>query len=205
MVSEIRKATARANGAKSRGPKTEAGKRRSSQNSLKHGIYAGTPAVAEHVDSLMAALPSQTPFARLLVRIMAIAEQRRTRLDAWEAALLTAEIDRRIAAHPALDPATHASLAIMQLAPSGVLSLIHRYRGRFTRQIDDAREILLAEQAGVRFKVRHRANLLRLLLQHPETVETEERTKLPTPPETIETEERTKLPAAPLMRSVSVA
>jgi hypothetical protein len=40
MPSELKSATSRANGAKSRGPKTPEGRERSSQNSLRHGIVA---------------------------------------------------------------------------------------------------------------------------------------------------------------------
>jgi hypothetical protein len=39
-VSELKSATARANGGRSKGPKTEAGKARASANSFKHGFYA---------------------------------------------------------------------------------------------------------------------------------------------------------------------
>ena len=38
MTSELRSATARANGAKSKGPKTAAGREKSSRNSLNHGF-----------------------------------------------------------------------------------------------------------------------------------------------------------------------
>src|SRR5207247_4933615 len=40
MPSELKSATSRANGAKSRGPKTPETKERSSRNSLRHGIVA---------------------------------------------------------------------------------------------------------------------------------------------------------------------
>src|SRR6202521_1669 len=42
MVSNLKSETARANGAKSRGPTTAEGKEKSSRNSLKHGLTAGT-------------------------------------------------------------------------------------------------------------------------------------------------------------------
>jgi hypothetical protein len=42
MVSQLKSDTARANGAKSRGPTTAEGKEKSSRNSLKHGLTAGS-------------------------------------------------------------------------------------------------------------------------------------------------------------------
>jgi hypothetical protein len=49
MPSKRKSETARRNGAKSRGPVTEDGKRASSRNSLKHGIHS-TVVVLPHED-----------------------------------------------------------------------------------------------------------------------------------------------------------
>src|SRR5438876_1327248 len=51
MTSELKSATARANGAKSRGPKTAETRERSSRNSLRHGIVARKTILLECEDS----------------------------------------------------------------------------------------------------------------------------------------------------------
>ena len=47
MPSELKSETARINGAKSRGPTTEAGKATSSQNAIKHGMTARNTYILE--------------------------------------------------------------------------------------------------------------------------------------------------------------
>jgi hypothetical protein len=86
----------RINGARSRGPKTEAGKARSSQNALKHGLCAQRFVVladedaaeyAAHEEALLAELAPDGALQTLLARRVAAAAWRLLRADRIEAEL----------------------------------------------------------------------------------------------------------------------
>src|SRR5271165_2844696 len=103
MTSELRKATARANGARSRGPKTPEGKRRSARNSLKHGLYATNTTMlgespelfAQYLAGFLDEYRPQTPYSLTLVRDVAAAAWLVARFPQIEAALLNAEFDQQ--------------------------------------------------------------------------------------------------------------
>ncbi len=102
MTSDLRSQAARANGAKSRGPKTPDGKRRSSANSLRHGLLARTVVLEDENGNtfadLLAAferdLHPQNEVERSLVENMAIGRWRLLRLWAIERASLKPEMER---------------------------------------------------------------------------------------------------------------
>ncbi len=79
IISERQKAAARLNGAKSRGPKTAAGKRRSSRNGCKHNLYSRYPSLAPdesrrkspNASQSSAPTPAPNPDAERAIHILA--------------------------------------------------------------------------------------------------------------------------------------
>src|SRR5271154_833336 len=98
MSSKRRIESSRANGAKSRGPKTDAGKVRSAENSRRHGLLARTLVLEEEnagsFAELLAAFERdrapKNEIERALVENMAAARWRLLRLWAIERATLQA-------------------------------------------------------------------------------------------------------------------
>jgi len=153
MISELRQAAARANGARSRGPKTAEGKRRSSQNGRRHNLYtrnlppddASVAEFAQILDDLMAEFRPETPVSLDAVRTMATAAWNKRRLIAAETALLAAEIARQAALHPAESP-----FDIFYRAFPVLTDLFGRLDARWTRQVLRARAVLRREEAIMR-------------------------------------------------------
>src|SRR5689334_17967773 len=102
MVSNLKSETARANGAKSRGPTTAEGKGKSSRNAIKHGLTAGAgnilldsedPAELEATLSKLVGIHEPaTPAETDIVEEMVAARWRIRRMWTIEAGLLNAEI-----------------------------------------------------------------------------------------------------------------
>ena len=92
MSSDRKIAANRANGAKSKGPVTPEGKRRSSQNSVRHGVLANTVLLDheerrffdELIQGLEADLQPQGTLESTLVETMAVARWRQMRVWATE-------------------------------------------------------------------------------------------------------------------------
>ena len=106
MPSLRKSQSARENGAKSRGPKTDAGKQRSSQNALRHGLTAQTlvlpsedPADFQRLlDSYLQQFRPAGPVELDLTHEIAAAKWRLNRLTLIETELLadaTAEVEQR--------------------------------------------------------------------------------------------------------------
>jgi len=161
MTSELRNATARANGAKSRGPKTPEGKRKSARNSLKHGLYANADLIlaefperlAEFIDDGMAEFHPQSPLAIDLVYAMAAAELLHERSRAAETALIDAEMARLAETDKSADPSTLTARAYRTLADhSCILPVIWHAESRYNRLHTTASELLSKVLARTRIE-----------------------------------------------------
>ena len=151
MPSELKSETARANGAKSHGPKTAEGKEASSRNAIKHGLTAHTlilqcespedyqAMLAEHI----AIHQPVTAPEKELVDQMTIARWRIRRFVAAETDLIDSEMVRnREKVNKEFAPThsgVHLAMAIRSLADeSQALSLMSRYESRLQRVHDKA-------------------------------------------------------------------
>jgi hypothetical protein len=152
MPSDLKSETSRANGAKSHGPTSAAGKEASSRNSLKHGFTARNTFIlacesAEEYKEFLAEhiaihLPV-TPPEKELVEQMAIARWRIRRFVNSETVLIDCEIVRNRAKVEKEFATTgcdvHVAMAIRSLADeSRCLSLMSRYEARHQRCHDKA-------------------------------------------------------------------
>lgn len=157
MSSERRIRASRENGARSCGPKTIEGKRRSSQNSLRHGILAQTivlededgDAFAQLLGSLETEFVPQTPNEAALIENLAVARWRLMRVWAIEKEGLRLEMKKH---DPAVDPVSRATLAFRSLSDdSRALDTLHRYETRYDRQYSRALNMF--------YKAREKSNL----------------------------------------------
>jgi len=153
MTSERKIAAARANGAKSRGPRTEAGKCRSSQNSRKHGLYTRIPPdtsdlpeeLLQSFAARWALFQPKTPRAVAALEASIAAELQLFRLQRTETAMMNAECIRLRALYPGLD-----QNVIYYLASACIPTrLFQRRFSRYCRQMDRADQILFRE-IGIR-------------------------------------------------------
>jgi hypothetical protein len=125
---------ARANGARSRGPATPEGKRRSSQNAITHGLLSRSVVMEnesrsafdelarQHVDRFQPADAVELG----LIEEMATARWRMGRVCAMETRLL----ENSVAAQPEGDELTRMAAAFAELAKHPGLALMHRYETR---------------------------------------------------------------------------
>jgi hypothetical protein len=129
MPSELKSETARINGAKSRGPTTEAGKIASSQNAIKHGMTSRNTYIleCENADEYKAFLAEHiaihqpaTPPEKELVEQMAIARWRIRRFVNAETVIIDCEIvrnrDKVEKEFATLGCGVHVAMAIRSLA-----------------------------------------------------------------------------------------
>jgi hypothetical protein len=152
MSSQLKSETARANGAKSRGPVTPQGRATSSRNSLRHGFTAKSivlPAESQQefqslLDSYIHQFDPQGGVEMELVQAMAVARWRLRRLCTIETSLLNNEMlrpirpfDQRIT--NAGNPEGHLAGAFRNLADTGQsLMLVIRYEGALNNSHDRA-------------------------------------------------------------------
>jgi hypothetical protein len=142
--------SSRANGAKSRGAVTPAGKHNSSRNNLRHGLLAKSAVLEEERSEafleLLADLTrehnAQTETQRTLVEHMAMARWRIARLWAIERELLQSEIHKP--EHNQQSPTARVTRAFASLVErDGVFSLLNRYEARFDRQYARSLNLLI--------------------------------------------------------------
>ena len=144
MTSELKSETSRANGAKSRGPKTAEGREKSSRNSLDHGFTAKK--------TILLACENQEQFQKMrsdyaatyqpgsaveedLVSEMVACRWRMQRLRLIETALIDSEMDRDLpGGETPEDPGCQLAFAFRRLVDeSRAISLASRYESRLHR------------------------------------------------------------------------
>lgn len=147
--------SARINGAKSRGPKTEAGRARSSQNALKHGLTSRNLVLpsedpAEYDDLLRSYLDQfqpAGPVERDLVHEMVSAKWRLDRIALIETELFNAAIGREEDnSDDPLTPVQALTGGFERLCNHPELTVLHRMESRLTRSYSRALRNLLQLQ-----------------------------------------------------------
>jgi hypothetical protein len=152
MTSELKSATARLNGAKSRGPRTAAGLEKSARNSLCHGFTARKSVLlaCENPEEFQQILNEYTsiyapatPAEADLVDEMVAARWRIRRLWTIETSLMDARMIRQRATVDATDPGIQLAEAFRSLADdSRSLALASRYESRLHRVHERAYQTL---------------------------------------------------------------
>ena len=169
MPSKLKSETARANGAKSRGPKTAAGREKSSCNSLGHGLTSRNTLILEYESPQEFALmlaeyrtiyEPATAAESDLVDQMVAARWRIRRIWTIETALFDCEIARRREEVKRefgdVDGAVELALAFQSLADeSRALGLLSRYEARLHRIHDRAYRTLRELQQKRRTPAEH--------------------------------------------------
>jgi hypothetical protein len=153
MSSERRIRASRANGARSRGPVTAEGKKRSSYNAIRHGLLADCIVLpGESVDDFHALVGQFVgrfqpldDFEFNMIEEMAAHYWRMRR--AW--AVETATLRDTIYAQPSDGPADRIAAAMGKLAEEPLLHLLHRYENRLHRMYHRAMRNLLQLRAEI--------------------------------------------------------
>jgi hypothetical protein len=161
MSSQLKSDTARANGAKSRGPVTPEGRAASSRNSLRHGFTAASVVLPTEssedfqslLDSYIHQFQPQGGVEMDLIQTMAATRWRLRRISTIETTLLNNEMTRNAKdiRREYFSPDDLARLAwvFQDLANHGQsLALLMRYEGTLNRTYDRAfKQLLLLQSA----------------------------------------------------------
>ena len=140
MRTDKQRQASRANGAKSRGPVTAAGKSISSRNATRHGVLADILTLKlelrdeflDLVTRLFDEFQPRTPFEESLVETMAAASWRLSRIWSIQSAALNLEVDRQTSTENCTD---RVALAMRELSDhSRSLDVMSRYELRYERQ-----------------------------------------------------------------------
>jgi hypothetical protein len=150
--------SARTNGAKSHGPKSDEGRKKSAMNAVTHGLYAANVLLEheskeQHSEMLDAYIRQFQPSGQAefdLVEDMVAAKWRQRRLWAIEASLFELEmmnqepiLDEKYSSY---DEITHLSYTYRALAESPVLPFLTRHEARLERAYSRALTNLLELQ-----------------------------------------------------------
>src|SRR2546428_518304 len=152
MPSQLRSDTARANGAKSRGPKSAETREKSSRNSLRHGFTSRHTILLECEnedefqdleEEFAATYQPATPAEQDLVDEMVAARWRINRIRTIETVIMDCEMVRKKAEIEKTflqpDSGIHMAMAFRTLAEeSNCTALISRYETRLSRMFDRA-------------------------------------------------------------------
>jgi hypothetical protein len=148
MPSDLQSETARANGAKSRGPKTPEGREKSSRNAVKHGFTSNSIMVLdsespdrfhEILNDFYATYQPAGAVEKDLVEEMVAARWRIRRMWSVETGLLNGEIHNQETKIESPDSGVHLAAAFRTLADeSHSLALNFRYASRLHRIYDSA-------------------------------------------------------------------
>ncbi len=149
MRTERQIEASRANGAKSRGPKTTDGKARSSQNSLRHGFLSKTLVLKTESKEAFHALfltlgdvvKPRDAFEDELFFVMVAARWRSVRLWAIEGSGLDGEIEKLN--QPTEPAARNAAKAFRNRSETTLPELIRRYDDGYDRQFGRAYKLLM--------------------------------------------------------------
>src|SRR6266567_629180 len=160
MPTQLKSETARANGAKSQGPKTAQGREISSRNSTKHGLSSRNLLVleCENADDFQAVHDSQmeihqpaTPAEKDLVDQMIAARWRIIRLQSIESGLLDTEMRRRKRIEQKLETGHVVQLSdayAEQANDSRAMALASRHESRLNRMYQSSYKVLRDLQAS---------------------------------------------------------
>ncbi len=177
MKSERSILASRANGAKSRGPVTAAGKLKSSRNAIRHGMLSQVLLIegesSENFMALFNELVDEfqpgTQVEATLVENMAISRWRQTRLLTLESAGITSQIRKQaqMGQGEHSGPATRAADAVRSLTDqSRFLEFLSRHETRCARQYDRSLKRLIELRAQKNANCRNEPE------QAPQTSET---------------------------------
>jgi hypothetical protein len=179
MVSQLKSDTARANGAKSRGPTTAEGKEKSSRNALQHGLTASNGNILldcedptqfdEFFSKFLGIHEPATPAEKDIVEEMIAARWRIRRMLTIETGLLNAEILTQQSKSESPDPTVHLASAFRSLSDdSRSLALASRYEARLQRLYDRAYKTLREVQQARKSEEPQQSDNIRIRWVDPE-------------------------------------